>query len=117
MSMSVDQIPSESKTWQTTLKKSQMTEPTLTRKNLGRKIPTVFPGHRSLETFCDSRHEASVVLESFSAVLDSYARLPADKLIVRAFVRILESTPPTYVVNKDNVEIRVTRQCIADEVF
>ena len=117
ISMLIDQLSSQSKTWCPALPEAQLDLATMGRKYLDRQFPTEFARHPSLEGFCDIRHEAAVVLKFFGTVLNPHTGFLADEFIVRAFVRILESAPPAYVVDEDKVEVRAAKNHVANEVF
>jgi hypothetical protein len=69
------------------------------------QFPTVFSGHRSLQRLQEGRSDTAVIQELLSAVVDSDSRELAKKLVMSAFVRILESPPSTDIKYQNCTEV------------
>ena len=48
---------------------------------------------------------SAVVAKLLGAIVKRNSRTRANELVMRSLVRILESTPPTHIVNKDSLKL------------
>src|SRR5688572_14680863 len=76
--------------------------------NLGREVSAEFRSHHSLDVLYDTRNQAPVVVELFSAIGNLDAALPAEKLIMGALVDVLKPSPTTDIEDQDMSEIGIT---------
>jgi hypothetical protein len=88
---------------------SQAGQSALPSVNLYREFTAILSSHNALDVLHDARHHAAVIVELLSAVSDLDASLSAYELVVRALVDVLKAAPSAYVVDKDMIEIGVTR--------
>src|SRR4051794_19858234 len=84
--------------------------------NLFGKLPAELCCHHALDVLDNARQQTPVVVKLLGAIGDPNAILFADKLIVRAFVDVLEATPPTDVVYKDVIKISASRLDIVNKL-
>ena len=101
----IDEHAAEAKTGCAALLETELDQPTSALKNLGRKLPAVFAGHRAFDALDDVRGRTAVVLELLGAVVDGDAGTLADVFIVAAFVGVLKTTPAA-------VKSRMQERCL-----
>ena len=109
LSRLVEKHPAQPKTCHPALPEAQLDQPALPGKDLGRKLPAVFPRHGALDALDDGRDGRAVVLELLGDIDDLDARLLAGKLVGRTLVRVLEAAPAADVIDEDQLEVGVFR--------
>src|SRR5690606_9266859 len=105
----IDQNAPQSVACWPTLPEAQFDEAALAREHLGGQFPAVLSGHCTLDALDDGGNWRTIVLELLGAVSHLNTSALADVLVVGALVRILKPAPATNVVDKDGVEVRLTR--------
>ena len=74
-------------------------------KDLGRKLPAVFPGHGALDALDDGGNRAAVILELLGAVFDLLVCAATDVFVIGRFIGVLKPAPSTDIIDKDHLEI------------
>ena len=99
------------------LPKAQLDQAALPGEYLGRQLPAVFASHRTLDALDDGGHGRAVVLELLGAVGDLNSGAAADVLVIGALVSVLKPTPAAHVIDQDDLEVRVARFDVLDQLL
>ncbi len=71
----------------------------MTRKDFDRKLPAIFTGHGAFDALGDGLDSRAIVFELLSAIGNVDAGVLADVVVIGTFVRVLETSPATDVVD------------------
>ena len=94
-------IPSRS-----TLAVAELNQSALPGEHLGGQFPAVLTGHGPFDALDNGGHRGAVILKLLGTVGDLNAGTSAPVLVVRAFVRVLEPTPPADVIDQNDRKVR-----------
>ena len=85
--------------------------------NLAGQLAAVFASHGAFEALEHCGHRAAVVFELLGAIVHVDPGAPAYIFVIGALVCVLEAAPTADVVDKDDVEICVSRSYGLDQLF
>src|SRR5690606_38420685 len=87
------------------LAKTLFDQPSLPGKHLGRELAAIFAGHGAFDAFDDGRDRAAIIVVLLGAILPRPPGAPADILVVRGLVGVLEAAPAADVIDQHQGEI------------
>src|SRR5271165_992134 len=102
VAISIQQAPAEAVTRSASELASGQSQSPLCGEDLCGKLPAVLARHHSLERLQERRDGGIVVGKWLSTVMDSNPRLLAEKLVVGAFIGVLEASPAAHVIHQND---------------
>ena len=102
----INQLAPQPEAGRSALAISHRDQSALSGEDLDRQLPAILARHHPFQGFDDMRNRAAVVLKLFSAIMNLDLRNVTASLVIRTFIRILEASPATDVIDQDHREIR-----------